>query len=159
VARDEFGTTPVDLVIDDASHLYDESRASFETLFPLLHPGGLYIIEDWRWQHDVADRIDQSIELSRLDEQARRAIDERMRAVDEGRAAPEVPLSRLVFELVLARALSGDVVAEISIGPHWVAIRRGAKVLDAGTFRVDDAFRDHFDLLNPRLIAGGGRSR
>ena len=40
---------PLDLVIDDASHLYGPTRASFETLFPLLRPGGLYVIEDWSW--------------------------------------------------------------------------------------------------------------
>ena len=42
---------PLDLVIDDASHLYRQTRASFEALFPLLAPGGLYIIEDWAWGH------------------------------------------------------------------------------------------------------------
>lgn len=41
--------SPLDLIIDDASHLYAETRASFEVLFPLLKPGGLYIIEDWSW--------------------------------------------------------------------------------------------------------------
>ena len=40
---------PPDLIIDDASHLYSETKASFETLFPQLRPGGLYIIEDWSW--------------------------------------------------------------------------------------------------------------
>jgi len=39
----------LDLVIDDASHLYSYSKRSFETLFPLLRPGGFYIIEDWSW--------------------------------------------------------------------------------------------------------------
>jgi hypothetical protein len=39
----------IDLVIDDASHLYHETKISFETLFPLLRPGGLYVIEDWSW--------------------------------------------------------------------------------------------------------------
>ena len=39
----------LDLVIDDASHVYTETKASFEILFPLLHPGSLYIIEDWSW--------------------------------------------------------------------------------------------------------------
>src|SRR5262249_33219395 len=42
---------PLDLVIDDASHLYGPTRASFEVLFPMLVPGGLYIIEDWAWGH------------------------------------------------------------------------------------------------------------
>src|SRR5262249_51824114 len=39
----------IDLVIDDASHRYEQTKTSFETLFPLLRPGGLYIIEDWSW--------------------------------------------------------------------------------------------------------------
>ena len=42
---------PLDLVIDDASHLYGPSKASFEALFPLLRPGGCYIFEDWAWAH------------------------------------------------------------------------------------------------------------
>lgn len=41
----------LDLVVDDASHTYEETRASFEFLFPLLSPGGIYIIEDWSWAH------------------------------------------------------------------------------------------------------------
>jgi cephalosporin hydroxylase len=41
----------LDLVIDDGSHLDAPTRASFEALFPLLPPGGLYIIEDWAWEH------------------------------------------------------------------------------------------------------------
>ena len=41
----------LDLVVDDASHLYDQTRKSMEVLFPLLSPGGTYIIEDWAWSH------------------------------------------------------------------------------------------------------------
>src|ERR1700730_15050562 len=41
----------LDLVIDDGSHLDRPTRASFEALFPLVPPGGLYIIEDWAWEH------------------------------------------------------------------------------------------------------------
>jgi SAM-dependent methyltransferase len=37
----------LDLVIDDASHEYHPTVASFEELFPRLRPGGLYVIEDW----------------------------------------------------------------------------------------------------------------
>jgi len=39
----------VDLVVDDACHAYEETKASFEFLFPLLQPGGIYLIEDWSW--------------------------------------------------------------------------------------------------------------
>jgi hypothetical protein len=41
----------LDFVIDDGSHLAAPTQASFEVLFPLLPPGGLYIIEDWAWEH------------------------------------------------------------------------------------------------------------
>ena len=37
--------------MDDASHTYEETRASFEFLFPLLSPGGIYVVEDWSWAH------------------------------------------------------------------------------------------------------------
>jgi hypothetical protein len=57
-------------------------------------------------------------------------------------------MSRLVLELVLARASSGDVVAEITIGGHWAAVRRGDAPLDSETFRVADLFRDHFGLVS-----------
>lgn len=36
----------LDLVLDDGSHVASHERASFETLFPLLADGGLYVIED-----------------------------------------------------------------------------------------------------------------
>jgi demethylmacrocin O-methyltransferase len=37
---------PPDLIIDDGSHRSEHVIASFEVLFPLLAPGGLYVIED-----------------------------------------------------------------------------------------------------------------
>ena len=43
----DHGAQLLDLVVDDASHLYRETRASFELLFPRLRPGGRYVIEDW----------------------------------------------------------------------------------------------------------------
>lgn len=38
---------PFGLIIDDASHEGVQTRASFELLWPLLSPGGYYVIEDW----------------------------------------------------------------------------------------------------------------
>jgi hypothetical protein len=37
---------PLDIVIDDGSHLSADVLTSFKALFPLLAPGGLYVIED-----------------------------------------------------------------------------------------------------------------
>lgn len=41
---DEIG--PLDIVIDDGSHLNEHVLASFHALFPRVRPGGLYVIED-----------------------------------------------------------------------------------------------------------------
>ena len=46
-----FGDAPIDLVVDDASHWYEQTLASFTALFPRMAPGGLYAIEDWAWAH------------------------------------------------------------------------------------------------------------
>ncbi len=43
----------LDLVVDDASHTYEDTKAFFELLFPLLRPGGIYVIEDWSWAHQA----------------------------------------------------------------------------------------------------------
>jgi hypothetical protein len=40
----EMGTP--DIVLDDGSHIGCHQRKSFDTLFPLLKPGALYVIED-----------------------------------------------------------------------------------------------------------------
>lgn len=36
----------IDIVLDDGSHVADHQNVSFATLFPLLEPGGLYVVED-----------------------------------------------------------------------------------------------------------------
>lgn len=50
IVRDEL-SDELDLVVDDASHTYEQTKASFEILFPLLRPSGIYVIEDWSWAH------------------------------------------------------------------------------------------------------------
>jgi hypothetical protein len=35
------------LIVDDASHQGDTTRRSFDLLWPLVQPGGYYVIEDW----------------------------------------------------------------------------------------------------------------
>ena len=47
----------LDIVLDDGSHIGRHQRASFETLFPRLSYGGLYVIEDlhtsyWQGPHE-----------------------------------------------------------------------------------------------------------
>jgi hypothetical protein len=97
-----FGDLRLDLVIDDASHMYFESRSAFETLFPRLRPDGLYIIEHWGWAH----RRDMSWD-------------------DVGFAEDRPALSNLVVETCLACASTPEVVAEVRVTPDAVEIRRG----------------------------------
>lgn len=39
-----------DVIIDDASHVFPETKRTFDTLFPLLKKDGLYFIEDVCWR-------------------------------------------------------------------------------------------------------------
>jgi len=41
----------LDLIVDDASHTYENTKISFELLFPFLSPGAIYVIEGWSWAH------------------------------------------------------------------------------------------------------------
>jgi SAM-dependent methyltransferase len=51
ILNDEFSNQNLDLIIDDCSHEYDNTKVCFENLFSYLKPGGKYVIEDWGWQH------------------------------------------------------------------------------------------------------------
>jgi hypothetical protein len=146
IAADEFADAPLDLVIDDASHRYAESRASFETLFPLLRTGGVYIIEDWRWQHRFATAFAAAIEQNTAPAASRDALAQRLADISEGRVAADVPLSRLVFELMLARAAFDDVITEVRVSPFWAVITRGSTPLST-PFDVGDVARDDYGIL------------
>jgi hypothetical protein len=94
-------------VIDDASHIYEPTRASFETLFPYLRPGGLYIIEDWQWSY--SDEPPPSL-------------------------ADAEPVSRLVHEALdsVGRRGAGSVAGgggepmkSVTVAPGFAAIEKG----------------------------------
>ena len=44
---------PWDIIIDDGSHIQSHVLTSFHTLFPLLAPGGIYVIEDMATAYDA----------------------------------------------------------------------------------------------------------
>jgi hypothetical protein len=59
-----------DLIIDDGCHFFDETRITFDALFPFLKGGGFYVVEDWgacyrkdvdRHHQDRYTRMDQLI--------------------------------------------------------------------------------------------------
>ncbi|MFN0108320.1 MAG: class I SAM-dependent methyltransferase [Blastocatellia bacterium] len=91
----------LDLVIDDASHQYAPTLASFQALFPLLRPGGLYIIEDWAWEHwpDFHDSNHAWFN--------------------------EPSLTKLVSELMEVTASKPDLVASLTVYEGFAVIERG----------------------------------
>jgi SAM-dependent methyltransferase len=103
----------LDLVIDDCSHLYGPTRASFNELFPRLRPGGVYVIEDWRWAHAPV-----GVEPP------------------EGLFPEEIPLTRLLFEIVLALPGIPGLITEVTIEGQLALIRRGEASVDASAFDV-----------------------
>jgi Methyltransferase domain len=106
---------PIDLVIDDCSHLYAATRASFETLFPLLRVGGLYVIEDWAWSHWKEFQDPTHV------------------------WANEIPLTRLIVELVSAAGTSTDLIGSIAIYEGFAVVERGpASQAELGDFDLDE---------------------
>ena len=45
-----------DIVLDDASHASHHQQNAFLEIFPRMRSGGLYVIEDLRWQPDTYER-------------------------------------------------------------------------------------------------------
>ena len=96
---------PLDLVIDDASHFYGPTLASFETLFPLLTPGGLYIIEDWAWGHWPGFIVP-----------------------DHPWAG--TPLTQLVVKIIEAAGTSTGLFANVTVYEGFISVERGPLTID-----------------------------
>jgi predicted O-methyltransferase YrrM len=138
IADEQFGDDPLDLVIDDASHRLDETRASFEVLFPRLRAGGAYVIEDWNWQLELAYAL---AERAGTPAPAPAPVAADGAAAIAFRAyvrenARQTPLEMLALELVLARACSGHAVDKVVVGEHWVVVTRGPGELSPHEFRL-----------------------
>jgi hypothetical protein len=105
----------IDLVLDDASHLYKQSRASFEALFPLVSPGGWYMLEDWAWDHWPAWGDPQHV------------------------WAKETRLTDFVVELIELFGSRPDWISGIEIYDGFVIVERGRAVHDAAKpFSLDE---------------------
>jgi SAM-dependent methyltransferase len=117
IVQHEFNEQPLDLVMDDASHYYELTKISFETLFPLIRPGGFYIIEDWAWWHW------QGL---------------------ENYYSEATPLSKLIFELVEAAGTSKDIIKNIVIYQSIVIVERGDVIIqELDDFKLDNYIYRH----------------
>lgn len=137
----------LDLVIDDASHLYDETRSSFELLYPRLRPGGVFIIEDWAADYAYAKRIEATLS----DPSSATAAALELRLAEAVAERPKwTPLPRIGVELLQVCGARQDVVRELRINKHWIAVERGAAELDSATFRLGDHYIDQWGWLSQR---------
>lgn len=88
-----------DLIIDDASHLYELSRTTFEVTFPRLAAGAAYVIEDWGWAH--------------------------WKNWSGGNAYEgQPPLSKLVWELVMTAATSPELIESVAADRFITLVRK-----------------------------------
>lgn len=145
----EFGNPPLDVVVDDASHLYDPTVASFEVLFPRLAPGGIYVIEDWTCKDVFAESIAQAV-LADTASGGHHGYRELLAKQIDAGAPVEPPISRLALELALAAGQSDGAVSEVRIDDEWILVRRGERPLDPEGFRITDLYQDHFHQLGRR---------
>jgi hypothetical protein len=106
----------IDLVVDDASHLYDKTMTTFENIFPLVKPGGLYVIEDWAWSHRPSYQGENAVWSSRP------------------------ALTNLIFTLTVMTAVSG-VVDTMTIKKNLVCITKGRGMLPASKLDVGSYLR------------------
>lgn len=113
IYADEFGDDPIDLVIDDASHLYEPTKASFEVLFPRMRAGGIYVIEDWGWAHRPG-RFQQ----------------------EGGLWSDQSALSNFMFELTMMHATNPGWFERIVLFPFMAIVVAGERRPDPG-FSVD----------------------
>ena len=126
IVDSDLGPDPLDLVIDDASHFLDESRITFETLFPRLRPGGEYVLEDWAWGHALIE-------------------------VWPNRQ----PLTVLVAELTIACAHHPEWIASIEIDRPWAVIRRGEGEIEPDGFSLRAGLGDRGRRLTDGMMSSG----
>lgn len=120
----EFGDQPLDLIIDDASHEYENSKACFEEYFGYLRPGGKYVIEDWGWLHWPGNQWQS----------------------DQSYFWGKPAMTNLLFEIIMASASANPgIIAKIEV-LSWacVVITRG----------YDLGYRERVNLADTRLTSG-----
>jgi hypothetical protein len=118
ILSDEFPNRDIDLIIDDASHLYDETREAFNISFPYLKADGLYVIEDWAWAHWSGEHWQK----------------------DNAYFKERRALSNLLIELFMLAASKPDYIKDIFIDHNQIIVKRGEGILPWGEFNIGDHY-------------------
>ena len=143
VVERRLADAPLDLVVDDASHLYGPTLRSFEVLFPLLAPGGRYIIEDWNAALYAARLLAEQLEGGDPAEAAACARPSRTPSGTRPRGAA----TEAGDGPGAGRVERPTVVSRVEVDRYWVTVHRGPEAVDAATFTLAGLAADHLHLL------------
>lgn len=124
IMLEQFGSEPLDLVIDDASHTYPPSLATFEALFPRLRRGGLFFLEDWKVHAQPT-----------------------LKTYGREDRPEDPPLHQLVHDLLNISIVAPGIISSVRCFHNFVIFTRGGKELDSSSFSVKDILEAHKDLL------------
>ncbi|MEZ5502219.1 MAG: class I SAM-dependent methyltransferase [Halioglobus sp.] len=116
----------IDCVIDDASHLLTPTRSSFETLFPLLRPGGTYVVEDFAAAHILISSTFEGVLLGKGPD---RPLFNKL--LDHSLQSDNQPLHIMAVEALLASIVAPGVVRRVVADRQWLRIERGEEDIDA----------------------------
>jgi hypothetical protein len=112
----EFPDRDISIVIDDASHFYEETKQAFNIVFPYLRPGGYYVVEDWAWAHWRGENWN--------------------RDYFKGKPA----LTNLLFELCMLAATRPDIVASIEVLSHMFIVKKGNAPLPLSGWDISNEY-------------------
>lgn len=129
ILNSEFPDRDIDLIVDDASHLYDETRRAFNICFPYLRSGGLYVIEDWAWAHWPGDYWQKDNEYFK----------------------DRVALSNILTELFMLTASCPGFIQNIVVEPSVITVTRGSGALPVGEFDMEDHYLLRGKVFNASL--------
>ena len=115
----EFPGRDLNLIVDDASHFYAETRDAFNISFPYLAPGGHYVIEDWAWAHWAGDTWQR----------------EQVAAL-----AGKPALSNMIVEILMLAASRPDFIKDIVIDHNMAIICKGVRGPAPGNFDIGEHY-------------------
>jgi hypothetical protein len=134
---------PLDLVIDDASHCLEPTKAGLASLLPAVREGGLFIVEDWAWalvpvvrrafpaeEPGLVPLIDALLPLAHLEPALVRSIEVRPTLFVIERGAMTEPDARaLLFERLRPRfeASPGRLTRIVKGSVLWQLARRARR--------------------------------
>jgi len=118
ILKDEFPNRDIDVVVDDASHMYEETKRSFNMIFPYIRKGGMYIIEDWSWAHAPHDLWQKA----------------------DGKWSDKPALTNLIFEIIMACNGPTEIIDEVIIDKNNAFIKKGHDRAGVDQFDISKSY-------------------